>query len=140
MSVYTLRRNRRYGLNDSTFVKTFVRPLSYIEKSNPDWWLEADAITGLSNGDKVETWTDQSANGWDGFQNTSGLRPTYKSDTRNGLPGVTFADQNQIKIASGGLGIIRNIGEATTVTVFQMNEFADLRRVLLFSYKQRIGR
>ena len=53
-------------------------------------WLKADAITGLSNNDPVGTWIDSSAAGDDATQATSAEKPTYKTNTLNGLPVVSF--------------------------------------------------
>lgn len=50
-------------------------------------WYKADAITGLSDGDPVNSWEDQSGNGLDiGL----GIAPEYKINIINGLPVVRF--------------------------------------------------
>jgi hypothetical protein len=52
-------------------------------------WYKADAITGLSDGDPVSTWSDSSGGGYDLTQ-TSTARPLYQTNTLNGLPVVEF--------------------------------------------------
>lgn len=53
------------------------------------WWLDANAITGLSADDPVSTWADRSVNG-DDFTASGGVRPLYRTSSQNGLPGVDF--------------------------------------------------
>lgn len=53
-------------------------------------WLDADAITGLSDGDPVATWEDQSVNERDFTQGTAGYKPTYQTNELNGLSIVRF--------------------------------------------------
>jgi Concanavalin A-like lectin/glucanases superfamily len=63
---------------------------------NLSLWLKADAITGLTNGQGVATWTDQSPSGNNATQATSANRPVYTTGLQNGLPGVvavTASDQ-----------------------------------------------
>src|SRR5205085_3322175 len=49
-------------------------------------WLKADAITGLSDGDKIATWPDSSGNGHNGTQSTDANKMIYKTNIQNGLP------------------------------------------------------
>lgn len=62
-------------------------------------WLAADDLTTLfqdsakttpvtANNDPIGAWEDKSGNGRDATQATSGLRPTYKTNIANGLPGI----------------------------------------------------
>jgi hypothetical protein len=53
-------------------------------------WLRADTITGLSDGDRVSSWTDQSTNGADATQATDLRRPRYKVNILNSRPVVRF--------------------------------------------------
>lgn len=58
-------------------------------------WLKADAgvsngVTTASDGDVVQTWSDQSGNSNDAIQNTPGRKPTYKTNIINGLPVIRF--------------------------------------------------
>lgn len=53
-------------------------------------WLDASQIVGLSDGDPVATWADESGNSNDATQGTSGRRPTYQTGEINGLPVVRF--------------------------------------------------
>ena len=55
-----------------------------------DWWVKADQIPALSDGDPVSTWADQSGNGRDINQSASN-RPVYKTNIQNGLPVVRFS-------------------------------------------------
>jgi hypothetical protein len=62
-------------------------------------WYKADAITGLSDGDPVSTWSDSSGGGYDLTQ-TSTARPLYQTNTLNGLPVVEFDGSNDTLDAS----------------------------------------
>lgn len=53
-------------------------------------WLKADAITGLSDGDPVSSWSDSSTVGRTVSQATAGFRPTYRINAVNGKPAVRF--------------------------------------------------
>lgn len=55
-------------------------------------WLKADAITGLSDGDSVASWSDSSGNSNDAVQATTANKPTYKTGIINSLPVVRFDD------------------------------------------------
>ena len=57
--------------------------------SGLELWLRADAITGLSDDDLVDVWSDSSGNGNDATQ-TGANRPTYKTGIVNGMPVVRF--------------------------------------------------
>ncbi len=73
-------------------------------------WLKADQITGLSDGDPVSTWLDQSGVGNDGTSSGSN-RPIYKTNIQNSLPAVRF-----ITTPTWIRGVISVTG--TTVSVF----------------------
>lgn len=62
-------------------------------------WYKADAITGLSDGDPVSTWSDSSGGGYDLTQ-TSTARPLYQTATLNGLPVVEFDGSDDYLAAS----------------------------------------
>jgi len=52
-------------------------------------WLKADGISGLNNGDPVDTWPDDSGNGNNATQ--IGVdRPTYQTGVINSLPAIYF--------------------------------------------------
>jgi len=57
-------------------------------------WLAANNIVGLSNSDPVATWADESGNGNDVTQASSGQRPIYETSVLNGLPVVSFDGVN----------------------------------------------
>ena len=65
--------------------------------SNLWCWLKADAgvykdagVTLAANGETVQQWNDQSGNGRNFSQATSGMRPVYTTGVQNSLPGVRF--------------------------------------------------
>lgn len=67
----------------------FASSFSPSDISGLNLWLAADAITGLSDGDTISTWEDQSASNWDATASGSG-QPTYETNEKNGLPVVRF--------------------------------------------------
>jgi hypothetical protein len=68
-------------------------------------WYKADALTGLANGDPVDTWADSSGNARDLGQATSGKRPLYvaANPLLNGKPSLRFdgVDDCMFKNATG---------------------------------------
>ena len=85
--------------------------------SNLVQWAKADAILGLSNGDPLSTWEDQTANNND-FTAAGAQRPTYQTNQLNGMAGVLFSSTPGVgmtgpySFASGG---------ATVIAVFRSN-------------------
>jgi hypothetical protein len=69
-------------------------------------WLRADAISGVSDGDNLSTWRDESGNGNDATQTSAGQRPTYQSSvpSMNGRPVVRFEDPNEGTTTGNGDG------------------------------------
>jgi hypothetical protein len=57
-------------------------------------WYDADAITGLSDGDSVTTWDDESGNARDV---STGSAPTYKTNILNSKPVVRFTVTQYLK-------------------------------------------
>ena len=55
--------------------------------------LDASLITGLSNGDNVSQWRDQSDNG-NNFAQSGNNRPSYRTSAINNLPAVRFDGTN----------------------------------------------
>ena len=53
-------------------------------------WLDASTIDGLSSGDPVQYWYDQSGNDYDAVQNTFANRPLYITEAINSFPVVRF--------------------------------------------------
>ncbi len=56
----------------------------------PVAWLKADAISGLTNGASISTWTDSSGHGFNATQTTPGQRPTLQTGSMNGLAVAHF--------------------------------------------------
>lgn len=57
-------------------------------------WNNAESITGLSDGDSVSSWPDDSGNGNTADQATSGQQPTWEDAELNSLPVVRFDGTN----------------------------------------------
>lgn len=64
-------------------------------------WLKADAITGLNDGDAVDTWTKSGGIASDATQSTAGFRPVYKTNIINTLPVVRFDGSDDKLLGSG---------------------------------------
>ncbi|MCX5692091.1 MAG: LamG domain-containing protein [Candidatus Omnitrophica bacterium] len=62
---------------------------------NLKFWLKADAITGLSDGSSVSTWSDSSGNGINFTQPTGSRQPVYKVNIINGCPVLRLAAASQ---------------------------------------------
>ena len=58
--------------------------------TGPLAWYQADAITGLVDGNAVVTWLDSSGNGYHVTQAVGAQQPTYRIGIQNGLPAVRF--------------------------------------------------
>ena len=61
-------------------------------------WLDADAVTGLSDGDPVSTWSDLSDNGYDLSQSTGAKKPTFKTNIIHGKPVMRFDGTDDLLI------------------------------------------
>lgn len=57
-------------------------------------WYDASAITGLSDGAAVASWSDRSGNSRTLTQATGGAQPLYKANILNGLPVVRMDGSN----------------------------------------------
>ena len=74
--------------------------------------LDARRLTGLSDGNQVTTWADQSGNGWNAGQSSSTLKQQYKVNVQGGQPGVLFDGSDDIMTitAGGALSYSQNKG------------------------------
>jgi hypothetical protein len=71
-------------------------PFSPSDISGLKVWLKADAgLGGLSDGDPISTWADQSGGGHD-FTSSGTARPQYKTNIQNSLPAVRFDGSDDI--------------------------------------------
>jgi len=84
-------------------------------------WLKADAISGLTDGAALSTWTDSSGRGNNATQGTGGNQPLYKTSIVGSLPGVLFDGSNDF-MATPNVGI----GTFSIFVVFKVSGTAGL--------------
>ena len=58
--------------------------------------FDATKITNKNNDDDIQQWNDESGNDYHLTQNTTELRPVYKTSVQNGLPGVYFSSNGHM--------------------------------------------
>jgi len=91
---------------------------------NPIAWYKADAITGLSDNDPIDTWPDSSGNGIDLTQ-TSTARPLYKTGIVNGLPVARFDGSNDY-MSSGSLTLSTNVNVVVVYSLDLLKDYNSL--------------
>ena len=78
--------------------KNWATYFTYTVQQLPEYglvlWLDANAITGLSDGAKVATWDDLSGEDNHATQTTEANKPTYKGNVLNSKPVVRFDGVN----------------------------------------------
>ena len=85
-------RVKAYTANDSIYSPTYS--FSYFTPSNlnsTSLWLKADAGVTPDANNKVQQWTDLSANGYVMSQNLAAKRPSVLNNSLNGYPSISFA-------------------------------------------------
>ena len=65
-----------------------------LQAARPVAWFEADAITGVSSGNRLSAWLDASGNGYSAIQAISSQQPLFVTNAWNGLPAVRFTAAN----------------------------------------------
>ena len=99
-------------------IRKIPAPFEPNDISGLDLWLKADAITGLSDGDSVATWSDSSLEGNDFAQGTASKKPTYKTSIVNQKAVVRF-DGGDLLTAS-------NFASETAGTIFVVFQSTDV--------------
>jgi len=97
----------------------------------PDMWLDATAISGLSDNDLVATWTDKSENGNNATQSTTANKPRYKTNQINGLPMVDFSADN-VRYMGIPVNLARNKAGVTVLVVYRALAIPDPGNKRLF--------
>lgn len=87
---------------------------------SPIAWYKADAITGLSDGDPIDTWPDSSGNSRDLTQ-TGTARPLYKTGIVNSLPVARFDGSNDF-MSSSSFTLSSNV---CCAVVYQLSALKD---------------
>lgn len=64
-------------------------------------WLRADEITGVSDGDNLATWLDESGQANDFAESNDARRPSYHTAVQNGLAAVRFVRGNSERLTNG---------------------------------------
>jgi len=66
-------------------------------------WYDADAITGVSNGSDIGTWTDSSGNGYTASSYGGAI---YTTNSQNGLPAIVFDGTGNARIYLNNTNIV----------------------------------
>jgi hypothetical protein len=61
---------------------------------SPLAWWDANTLTGLSDGDAVQYWTDRVSGTYTTNQTEAARRPTYKTNIINGNPAILFTSSS----------------------------------------------
>lgn len=117
---FGVRRGRRRfrSLGRRRNVRAQIESFAPTDIDGLELWLDASAITGLSDGDPVTTWEDQSSNGFDATQATADNKPTYQTNELNGKPVVRFDGTNDLLSTSS----VSVVGDDGTWTVFAVSD------------------
>jgi hypothetical protein len=89
-----------------------------IPRAGMQVWLQADSITGLTDGQAVSTWSDSSGNGRNATQPTAANRPVYKTNIKNGKPVVRFTGTNSQFLTFGQLAALQFDPASQRFTIF----------------------
>jgi len=92
-------------------------------------WLRADTITGLTDGQALTTWLDESGLGNNATQATAAAKPLYKTNIQNGRPVVRFDGVNDFLSVSGN-PIARTQTEFAYFAVAKINTAGSNRTIL----------
>lgn len=81
-----------YGVDKNNIVKFMSAdtPGGGSPSGTPAMWYDASQITGLSDGETVSPWPDESGNGHELLRTPTDDRPTYQTNEQNGLAIVRF--------------------------------------------------
>jgi len=105
-------------------------------------WLKSDGITGLSNGDYVSTWNDNSGNSNNMTQSDNLFKPNYVTNVQNGFPVVRFQQINNRLIkntfstfptSAATVIVLNKTGEAGNDAVLSYASSASFNDFLLFN-------
>src|SRR3954453_4781503 len=84
-------------------------------------WLKSYAIAGKSDSDAVSSWTDSSGGGHNFTEATN--TPTYRTNIKNGLPTVRFADGTSQILSGGDLSALFTTGASVFAAANGFNGF-----------------
>lgn len=76
--------------------------------TNLELWLKADAISGLSDGNPIGTWSDSSGLGANATASST-QRPTYKTGVLNGMPVARFGGSQFMTSGAPSYGAAQTI-------------------------------
>jgi len=93
----------------------------FVPSGTPIGWWDASAITGLSDTDKVASWTDLSGNGNHLIEPTN--QPTYRTGIQNGLPVVKFSGDSRLYAVIAGLEQPQTVFIVFRQTQWQENSY-----------------
>lgn len=86
-------------------------PAGVGNSSSNKFWLDANALSSLTNGQPVGIFTDRSGNGWNANQSNAAKKPIFLTGIINGLPVLRFnrsTGGQWLDITSNGVGAAMN--------------------------------
>lgn len=97
--------------------------------SNLALWLDASQLSGLSDGDPVSSWTDQSGNNYHAAQATLGKQPEFKTNLVNGKPALRFDGvDDRLSFSGSALGMATDVSGFSVVMVMHTNTLGSSAR------------
>ena len=123
----------------SAIAKDFTSNANDATITEAVWIVDEPFSNGvISDYTSMRIWKDKSGNGYDATQTTSASRPTYRTSQVNGKPTIQFdGTDDHLHLASGSLGILRNVSGATVFVVAKYS--TDLTQQSIFWFSNGTG-
>ena len=93
-------------------------------------WLKADSLT-LNDGDAVASWTDSSANTAHCTQTATGIKPTYKTNIKNGKPVLRFDGNDWLAVPTS---VFTGMSSNTLFVVCNATDGVTYKNILTYAY------
>ena len=88
VDIATIAKINKIDIGDIGSVNGADIPSSFVPSGTPYAWYDASQLVGLNDGDPISSWTDLGGGGHHLVQADAGLKPTYRANAQNSLPGI----------------------------------------------------